>query len=60
MAKTLSEMFANLILKSWSITKARCVECGYKWTAFHPKIKGGEYKLQCPKCKKRNSEPINK
>lgn len=56
----LIESLIKLLSKQWACEKVRCVECGHVWTAAHPKIKGGEYKLECPKCKKRNSEPVNK
>ena len=56
-----SDMLTEFFSKTWSINKVRCVECGHKWTAIYPNVvKGGQYKLQCPKCKKRNSEVINK
>lgn len=43
----------------WAIGRAKCVECGNEWNVIYLKVKGGEYKLQCPKCNKRNSKIIS-
>lgn len=40
--------------------KVRCTECGHTWNCIFINIKGGEYKLECPKCKKRSSQVIYK
>ena len=53
--ESLAKLFSN-----WAATKVRCIDCGHVWTAIYPNFKGGVYKLECPKCKKRNSEPVNK
>lgn len=43
----------------WASGRAKCTECGNEWNVVYPKAKGGEYKLQCPKCGKRSSSIIS-
>lgn len=55
----LFEAFSNGIKKinkkNWRTERVECRSCGNIWTCTFPNVKGGEYKLQCPRCKKRNS-----
>lgn len=60
MAKSLKDSFKDLFSKQWAISKVKCLNCGNTWTAIYPKIKNGDKKLECPKCKKRNSKIIEK
>ena len=46
--------------KNWRRERVKCLSCGYMWNCIFLNVKGGEYKLQCPKCKKRNSEIVRK
>lgn len=62
MATSLSE-FLNRLKKSvnketsktWKKGRAKCNRCGYEWNAVYLYIPGGEKKLQCKKCKARDS-----
>ena len=66
MVTSASEFFERLLKsltkasnKKWQKAKARCKNCGNTWTVKYPKG-GPENKLECPKCKKRDSEVIYK
>lgn len=46
--------------KQWRREKIRCNKCGNVWNCIFPNITGGEAKLQCPKCGKRDSSLYKK
>lgn len=57
---TLADLFKNILGKNWRKEKVRCCNCGNTWTCVFPNVKGGENKLECPKCKARNSRIVTK
>ena len=48
------------IKSQWRKERVKCCACGNEWNCVFPNIKGGEYKLQCPKCGKRDSKVVVK
>ena len=48
------------IKKDWRKERVKCCKCGNEWNCVFYNIKGGEYKLQCPKCGARESMVITK
>lgn len=48
----------NINKKNWTHAVVKCCDCGNTWNCVFPTIKGGEYKLECPKCKHRNSQIV--
>ena len=44
--------------KKWRRERVRCLSCGNEWNCTFLNVRNGEAKLQCPKCKKRNSEIV--
>ena len=59
MPKSIGRSFSDLFSKIFAKGRAKCVDCGNEWNVVYLRIKGGEYKLQCPKCNKRNSKIID-
>lgn len=55
----LGDYIRKCLSTQWAIGRAKCAECGNEWNVIYPKVKGGEYKLQCTKCGKRNSSIIS-
>ncbi len=45
--------------KTWKKAKVKCNKCGHEWNPVYLNIKGGEKKLQCPRCKTRDSSLVN-
>lgn len=56
----LIDSFKKQLSKDWRKEKVRCCSCGNTWNCVFFNIKGGENKLQCPKCGARNSMVITK
>ena len=55
----LGDYIRKTIATQWAIGRAKCNECGNEWNVLYPKIEGGEKKLACTKCGKRNSTIIS-
>lgn len=53
------DYFKKQLSTQFGVGRAKCLKCGHKWNVIYLKIKGGEKRLECPKCGARQSELVD-